>query len=343
MKTVTGITVGALLVAGLIGGGLVAVGMSESVITSPDAASSFDQSRDLAQGPSMTPAAPPAIAPPVSAPDSADATEAGDDISAVTNEPVARELAEKAPESTVVSGHLVNADGSDVTGGIVYFVFQNRLNEVAHSDPLEKIKSMAEASVAVDEEGSFTLKMQPGNFAMIYDPDEVVAPEGPGPDSMAVTRKLTRDQVQARIAAIKENAMQGLPIVNGKIENAYVVENRFVRPPASNFGDIQLQDDAVVTIRAVDDDGELINFPATLRLRGKNGDIMEPHTPSVSKRATYEFYDLMPQSYQVFALGTLPRPGGGDELTTPTVSNDQFVFAGEALSQDVVVEQPKSE
>lgn len=339
MKTVLDYAAGALVVAGLIGGSLFLLGTGESVATSLAGSGDIDQPRELAQVPTATPAISPAPGVPANVPAaSSDAQSAS-----VATESVAQELADKAPESTVVSGHLVNADGSSAAGGVVYFVFQNRLNEVAHADPLVQIKSMAESAVAVDEEGSFTLKMQPGNFAMIYDPNEIDAPAGPGPNSMAVTRKLTREQVQTRIAAIKENAMQGLPIINGKIGEAFVVENRYVRPPVSNFGDVQLQDKAVVTVRAVDDAGELINFPATLRLRGKNGDIMEPHTPSVSKRATYEFYDLMPQSYQVFALGTLPRPGGGDELTTPTLTNDQFVFAGEALSQDVVVEQPKTE
>src|SRR5690606_4582181 len=123
----------------------------------------------------------------------------------------------------------------------------------------------------------------------------------------------------------------------GMLESAYVIENRFVRPPASSFGIIQLQSDAIVTIKAVTEDGELINFPATLRIRGKNGDILEPHTPGVNRRAQDDFHDIMPQSYQVFSLGTLPRPGAGDTITTPTVTNDQFIFVGDPLTHEVIV------
>lgn len=270
---------------------------------------------------------------------------AGEDAAddAVNSGPVSAEDAAKAPESTEVSGNFVNSDGTSATGGIVYMVFQNRLNEVPHTNALDHIKSMAEASAVVDEEGSFTLNMKPGNFAMIYDPEATDPMDEPGPNSMTVMRRLSKEQVQARIAAIKENAMKGLPISNGKIENAFVVENRYVRPPASTFGDMQLQSKGTVTVKAVDDAGELITFPATLRLRGKNGDIMEPHTPSVSKKATYEFYDIMPQSYQVYALGTLPRPGAGDKLTTPTVTNDQFIYIGDPLTHEVEVKLPAAD
>lgn len=281
----------------------------------------------------------PADAAPVAA-STADA-EAADD--AVTSAPVSAEDAAKAPESTEVSGSFVNADGTSASGGIVYMVFQNRLNEVPHANALDHIKSMAEATAVVDEEGSFSLTMKPGNFALIYDPTATEPMGEPGPNSMAVMRRLSKEQVQARIAAIKENAMKGLPIQNGKIEDAYVVENRYIRPPASSFADMQLQNKGTVTVKAVDDAGELITFPATLRLRGKNGDIMEPHTPSVSKKATYEFFDIMPQSYQVFALGTLPRPGAGDKLTTPTVTNDQFIYIGDPLTHEVVVKLPAEE
>lgn len=249
--------------------------------------------------------------------------------------------ASEAPEMTAVSGHLVLSDGSSASGGALYFVFQNRLNEIPHTNPLEKVRAMAEETAVIDDEGSFSLVMKPGNFAMVYDPEETDPQAGPGPESMAVMQKFSPDQVQARIAAIKENAAKGLPIENGRIGRGYIVENRFVRPPIANFGDIQLQDNAVATILAVDANGEPINFPATLRLRGKNGDILEPHTPSISTRATYTFHDLEPQSYQVFALGSLPRPGGGDEITTPTVSNDQFVFADESITHEVLVELPE--
>lgn len=256
---------------------------------------------------------------------------------------VSEEEAENAPEVTTVSGQLVNADGTPVSGGVAYFVFQGRLNEIPHTNPLDKVMAMTEKAVAVDTEGSFTLRIKPGNFAMVYSPAATEVPAEPGPESMAAMRRLSPEQVQARIAAIKENAAKGLPIKNGKLGEAFVIENRFVRPPISDFGELQLQSNAVATVKALDENDEPINFPATLRLRGKNGDIMEPHTPSINTRAQYSFHDIMPQSYQVFALGTLPRPGAGDEVTTPVVTNDQFVFTGEPLTHEVVVEPGSSE
>lgn len=251
--------------------------------------------------------------------------------------------ADSAPEITSVSGQLITADGKPASGGVVYFIFQGRLNEIPHINPLDKVRAMVEEAVAVDSEGSFSLKMKPGNFAMVYDPAATEAPAEPGPESMAVIKRLSPEQVQARIAAIKENAAKGLPIKNGKLGDAFVIENRYIRPPVSDFGELQLQSNAVATIKAVTETGEPINFPATLRLRGKNGDIMEPHTPSISTRAQYAFHDIMPQSYQVFALGTLPRPGAGDEITTPIVTNDQFIFTGDPLTHEVIVEPATAE
>lgn len=249
------------------------------------------------------------------------------------------QLEKEPPELSSISGHLVDKDGKSVTnGGGVYFVFQNRLNEIPHAGSLAKAKAISETSVALDNEGSFTLKLKPGNFAIIYDPKAEKDSLGePGPESMAVLKKLSSDQVKSKIEAIKENATKGLPISNGKLEDAFVVENFYVRPPVSDFGDIQLQDDGAVKIVAKTENNETIDFPATLRLRGKNGDIMEPHTPSVSNKGEYVFYDILPQSYQVFALGTLPKPGAGDEITTPTIKNDQFIYTGEPLDHEVIV------
>lgn len=328
MKKIAGIAFAAAAVVG-IAGAIMGVGSSSDSVQASEVsgAGSFDESREIAQAPAPTDAAAPA--------------DAGQTASTVTPfDDSGTTDSEQAPEVTDVSGHLIKADGSSVAGGVIYFVFQGRLNEIPHTNPLEKVKAMAEEAVSVDAGGSFTLNMKPGNFAMIYDPNATEVPADPGPESMSVMKRLTKEQVQGRIAAIKENAVKGLPIQNGKLGDAFVIENRFIRPPISNFGDLQLQNNAVVTITAVDDKGELITFPATLRLRGKNGDIMEPHTPSISKRAQYSFHDLMPQSYQVFALGSLPRPGAGDEITTPTISNDQFVFTDESLTHEVVVEQP---
>jgi len=320
MNKTTAITVAALAVVA-IAGGIMAVDTPE--LYNADAAALSHGPVELAQAP-----APPAT--PLEAAAGIDSASAERD-------------ANEAPEVTAVSGTLIKADESPVSGGVIYFVFQGRLNELPHANPMEKVKAMHETTAAVDAQGSFTLKMKPGNFAMIYDPAATEVPSEPGPESMDAMKRLTPEQVQARIAAIKENAAKGLPIKDGKLGEAFVIENRYIRPPVSDFGELQLQSDATVIVKALDDNGELINFPATLRLRGKNGDIMEPHTPSVAARAQYEFHHLMPQSYQVFSLGTLPPPGAGDQVTTPVVENDQLIFTGESLTHEVVVKPGSAE
>jgi hypothetical protein len=246
------------------------------------------------------------------------------------------------PELTKVSGHLTNADKSSAHGGVAYFIFQSRLNEIPAENPLDRVKAIAEKAVALDEGGSFTLSMAPGNYALVYDPagDAANVP-GPGAESMAMAKKMSREQVEQRIATIKQNAQSGLPIQTGKLGDAFVVENRFVRPPTVDFGDMQLQDDAIVVITANDASGNPTDAPVALRLRGKNGDIMEPHTPSMSEKGKYSFFDLQPQSYQVFALGTKPKPGMGDDITTPTVKNDQLVFDGSPIEHTVTIEPGK--
>ncbi len=325
MMKSTGISFAALAVVALAGGILA------GCTSNSDAESMDKRSEEIAQ-----------VAPGTGVTETDSTPEAAPATAETESEevPLERDINE-APEITTVAGQLVGSEGTPASGGVLYFIFQNRLNEIPHANPLDKVRAMAEDAVAVDSQGSFTLKLKPGNFAMVYDPTATEVPAEPGPESMAVMKKVTRESVQARIAAIKENASVGIPIENGKLGEAFVIENRYIRPPISNFGQVQLQNPGIVTVKAVDGNGELINFPATLRLRGKNGDIMEPHTPSVSTRAQYTFHDLMPQSYQVFALGTLPAPGAGDQVTTPVIENDQFIYTGDVLSHEVVVEQPK--
>lgn len=243
------------------------------------------------------------------------------------------------PELTAVSGQIVDKFGNPVkTGGAAFFLFQNRLNEISHTDSVQKAKALSETSVAVDNEGSFTLKLQPGNFAMLYDPQSSAEEIGkPGSESMAILKRHSPEQIKQKIDAIKENATKGLPIKDGRLQSAYIVENIYIRPPVIDLGTLELESTGVVTIMAKNENNEAIDFPASLRLRGKNGDIMEPHTPSVSSKGEYKFHDILPQSYQVFAIGTLPKPGQGDKITTPTLKNDQFIFTGEALDHEVIV------
>lgn len=244
------------------------------------------------------------------------------------------------PELTYVSGRLLYSQDEPTTGGVGYFIFQERLKEIPQENPMERVKAIAEAAVAVDADGSFTLNMAPGNYALIYDPAAEATDENlqPGAESQAVGKKPTPEQVKARIQTIIENVKQGMPIKDGKLaEVAYVIENRIVRPPVSEFGEMILGENHSVTVLAVTDKGKPVDFPLSLHLRGKSGDVYEPHPPSVSEAGTFTFYDVFPQSYQVFATAQKPRPGQGDEATTPTLKNATFVFEGTPMEHKVTV------
>ncbi|MBX7246130.1 MAG: hypothetical protein K1X53_11580 [Candidatus Sumerlaeaceae bacterium] len=245
----------------------------------------------------------------------------------------------KAPETTQVDGRIMFAEGIPAEGGVAYFVFQSRLMELSHADPMGSVRDMAEAVTAVDGGGSFSLEMAPGNYAMIYDPKAASSPEAlqPGPMSMTKARKMTDEQLQARADAIKENAAKGLPIQDGAVGDAFIVENRIVRPPITGFGEMVLSQDNSVTILAVKEDGKPIDFPARLKMRGKNGDIYEAHTPSVTAPGYYVFNDVFPQYYQVIAFAVRPKPGAGDVATTPTLKNTDVVFEGKPVEKKVTV------
>jgi len=244
------------------------------------------------------------------------------------------------PELTTVTGRLMINKDKGAPAGVAYFVFQRRLLEIPHEGTLDTLRAMAEEAVAVDNEGSFTLRMAPGNYLMVYEPGSDLDPVSlrQGPQSFAQARQLTPEQIRERVERIKENAQKGLPISKGRIGDAYVVENRFVRPPVTDFGEILLGDTATITVIAQDMEGKMADFPVALRLRGKNGDIYEPHPPTVSKKGTFVFHDVFPQPYQVFGLAVKPAPGQGDEATTPTVTNADLLFTGEPLEWKVKVD-----
>lgn len=242
------------------------------------------------------------------------------------------------PEMTSVSGRLM-LDGKGVTGGVAYFVYEKRLSELPQENPMEKIRAMAETAVAVDQEGSFTLNMAPGNYALVYDPKATASANElkPGTESFAMSKRPTREQVKARIEAIKKNVEVGLPIKQGKIGDAYVVENRVVRPPVTEFGETDLGADHSVTVLAEGTDGKLVDYPVSLHLRGRNGDVFEPHPPSRSESGKFVFENVFPQEYEVYATATKPKPGSGDTATTPTIKNGAFTFEGTPKEVKVTV------
>lgn len=244
---------------------------------------------------------------------------------------------QRPPELTHVTGRLLYAKDDPATAGVAFFVYQRRLIELPHDNTMDAVRAKAETSVAVDKDGSFTLDMAPGNYAMVFDPtaasDDTIGK--PGPESMAASKKLTPDKLRERIQFIRDNGQKGLPIKDGRIGDAFVLENRQIRPPIIEFGELILAEPHTVMVTAQGADKKPIDFPATLRLRGKNGDIYEPHPPTSTDPGVYIFEDVFPQSYQVFALGSRPKPEAGDEITTPTVENDVFLFAGEPVQHTV--------
>lgn len=245
------------------------------------------------------------------------------------------------PELTGVSGRLIlPKDAATSAGeGVAYFVFQRRLLEIPHENPMDKVKAMSEAAVAVDKDGSFSLQMAPGNYALVYEPGAEASEEAlkPGAESFSVAKKLSPEQQKARIAAIQDNVKNGMAIKEGKLGDAYVIENRIVRPPVIEFGEMVLGADHSVTVLAAGESGGAVDFPLALRLRGKNGDVYEPHPPSTTDPGKFVFSDVDPQEYDVFAIGQRPKPGEGDELTTPSVQKGAFVFEGEPKEVKVTV------
>ncbi len=245
----------------------------------------------------------------------------------------------KPPELTKVSGRLMLEKDVPTTGGTVFFVFQKRISEIPADGSLERVREMAEAVAGVDKEGSFTLEMAPGNFLLVYDPFTDPTPEvlKPGPDSQAVVKKLTREQIQKRIDLMKQTNEKGLAVVDGALPGGFVIENRLVRPPITEFGDMILGEINTVKVTAKDQAGKPIDFPADLKLRGKNGDIYESHPTSLLEPGVYLFADVAPQRYDVIGRPTKPEPGAGEQMYMPLVKDAAFIYEGKPLEHSVVV------
>ncbi len=101
--------------------------------------------------------------------------------------------------------------------------------------------------------------------------------------------------------------------------------------------------DQSVTVQAVKENGEVVDFPVMLKLRGKNGDICEPHLPTTSSPGRFVFADLIPQRYDVFAIGVKLEPRADAPETTPTLENTAFEFDGTPLEHKVTVKLEAAE
>jgi len=194
---------------------------------------------------------------------------------------------------------------------------------------MARVKEMAEAAVAIDKGGSFSLEMAPGNYLLVYDPFENVTSDlKPGADSQAVAKKLTKEQIDKRVALMKRSAEQGLAVVNGALPGGFVIENRIIKPPVSEFGEMILGAVNRVTVKALAEDGKPLPYPAIIKLRGKNGEIYESHPPTVSELGTYVYHDVFTQRYDAFGEPTKPAPDSGDKPYVPIVDDGSFVFEG---------------
>lgn len=245
----------------------------------------------------------------------------------------------KPPELTEVSGRLMLEKDIPTTGGVAYFVFQKRIVEIPLENSMAKIHDLAEAAVEIDQEGSFTLEMAPGNYLLVYDPFTQPTAENlkPGAESMAVARKVTKEQIMARVDVIKENVQKGLAVADNAVPGGFVIENRFIRPPVTSFGEMTLGATRKVVLTLKGKDGQIVDFPANIKLRGKNGDIYEAHPPSVSDPGKYVFYDVFPQRVEVFGLETMPEPGSEEKPYIPVIEDAAFIFNGETMEKDIVV------
>ncbi len=235
----------------------------------------------------------------------------------------------KPPELTQVSGRLLLEADVPTTGGVAYFVFQRRISEIPTDGAMARVREMAEAAVAIDKGGSFSLEMAPGNYLMVYDPFETETSNlKPGSDSQSVAKKLTKEQIDKRVALMKRSAEQGLAVTNGALPGGFVIENRIIKPPITEFGEMILGAVNRVTVKALAEDGAPLPYPAVIKLRGKNGEIYEAHPPAVSELGTYVYHDVFTQRYDAFGEPTKPAPDSGDKPYVPIVNDGSFVFEG---------------
>src|SRR4051812_43182333 len=75
------------------------------------------------------------------------------------------------PEMTSVTGRLMKDKDTGAGAGSAYFIFQRRMLEIPHENSLEALHAMAETVTAVDSDGSFTLRMAPGNYLLLFEPN----------------------------------------------------------------------------------------------------------------------------------------------------------------------------
>lgn len=290
------------------------------------------ETREVAQAPASTPRLATATTP--------EAAPAEPAAPAASETAASEEEVSTPPELTVVSGRILEAEDKPVSGGVAWWIFQSRIRELPQTGALDYVKRVAEYAAAVKEDGSFEKLIAPGNYVLVYEAGAPAsaADSAPGPESMAKTQgPVDREVIQKRIAAMRENAQKGTAIKDGKLEGAYVLENRLVRPPITQLGDMILGEDDSLTVEATDADGKPLEVPAILRLRGKNGDILEPHPVTAANPSTFVFRGLIPQEYAVFATAAQPAPGTDEKSTTPTIENGQVLFEGDPIRHVVTV------
>jgi hypothetical protein len=321
-------------------------------------------------------------------------------------QPVAFPGVESAVEWTTVTGTLGGLPNNARPGGVVFLVIQRRLIEIPPGPgALNAVAARAEGSAAVSAEGNFSLRLPPGNYILVWDPNasadasgQILSPVAedptqpigilgrPGSESLLLTPtdEASRTRVaEARRRAIAAAAESGAPtVIRGNILNTgnrgegrlpvVVAFNRFVRPPAVDFGDWSASgsNEGIIRITLKESDGRALTRGG-LRIRGHNGDMLEPlplgrvtsgERPVPPEPGVFVFRDLQIQPYQAVLQDAPPPPPAGaapgilasaligsDNVPKPTdrpksrtIQNPDFVHDGTSQDLTMTVEPIKN-
>jgi hypothetical protein len=309
-----------------------------------------------------------------------------------------------AAEWTTVTATLSGLPENARPGGVVFFLLQRRLLEIPPGPmALDAIASRCEASAAVSTTGIIEARLPPGNFLMVWDPNAQADDQGritsprasspsqpianlgqPGPESLqsAPTDEAGKARVsrQRREAIAHAGQSEQPTVVQGNRLNTgnqgtdrlpvFVAFNRFLRPPAVDLGTWSASEanTSLIRITLLDADGSPTTR-GTLRIRGHNGDMLEPLPLSRvasgdgSRRAepgVHLFRDVLPQPYQAVLQDAPPPPPAGaapgtlasavhasNQVPQPSsrpadriISNPDFIFDGTSLDLTMNVVPP---
>jgi hypothetical protein len=218
--------------------------------------------------------------------------------------------ANDAVEWTTVTAAIRSLNENTNPRGVAFFLLQRRLIEIPPgSRALAEVARRAESSAAVVSTGTLELRLPPGNFIMVWDPNAQVGSTGqitsplspsneplgnigrPGPDALLSSPGSEEERVAAssrRRQAITDAASSptptviasnrlNVPLPDSNVSPVLVAFNRYVRPPAVDFEIWPAGNptSGTLTINLVDEKGQPVTRGA-VRLRAHNGDLLDP-------------------------------------------------------------------